>query len=186
MTERLSMARDMIMRLGSDRCGMVRPSLGAAALTIAGRRGGVGASTADLAGAVDLRDLVGGAVIRHSHGGEVIGAGMIMAATDGGMGTGATWPILALIFTIIGIHLAHSGAMVGAGSLPGTVLTQPTAKATMAEPVTTGALTIRGRANSPPVNGRECKVFPAAPGIQPAGQVGRETTNMPCARMRSA
>ncbi len=162
------MAPGKITRLGSDRSGMVRPPPGAAALTIAGRRGGVGASTAGSAGAVDLRDLAGGAVIRHSHGGEVIGAGMIMAVTDGGMGTAATGPIPALIFTTIGILLAHSGEMINAGGLPAIVLTLPTAKATMAGPVATGELTIRGLANSQPDNGGGCKMFPAALGIQPA------------------
>ena len=186
MTERLSMARDMITRLGSDRSGMVRPSPGDAASRLAGRRGGAGASTAGSAGAVELRDLVGGAVIRRSDGGEVIGAGMIMAATDGGTATVATLQILALIFTIIGILLAHSGETVSADGLPGIILTQPTTKATMTRPMATGELTIRGQANSPPDNGRECKLFPAALGIQPAGQVGREIANMLFAIMRSA
>ena len=156
MMERLFTAPVTITRLGSDPCGMARPSHGVVDLAIAGRRGGVGDLIAGSAGDAGLEDLAGVVVFRRSRGGEVFETGTITMEMDMDTTTAATWQIPVPIFTIIAV------------SLPEMVSTRLTAKAAKGGRATTGMLTIRERANSPPGSGRGCKVFPAASGIQRA------------------
>jgi len=168
MTERWSMARATIMRLGSARSGSARRSHGGAGLTTAGRRGGAGVSVADLAGAGagDWADSAGVAAIHRPRGGEVIGAGTTTTSTGLAITATVTGPTPARIF------IAIMGSLPAIVSAP-RVSTAPPDKAV---PATSAALTIRGRASSRPDSVRACKAFPAVSGIRAARRSSLETT----------
>jgi len=105
MMERLFTAPVTITRLGSDPCGMARPSHGVGDLAIAGRRGGVGDLIAGSGGDAGLDDLAGVVVFRRSRGGEVYETGTITMEMDMDTTTAATWQIPVPIFTIIAVSL---------------------------------------------------------------------------------